>query len=430
MYFVRFVGWARQYGIEVWLDVHTATGSQNGFDNSGQLLPDAPTCKHWITSPVNVNRSLMAIQDIAQAVMDDNLRDVVTGFGILNEPYEDCGVAEIKRFNNDALKTIRGVMGEDTAVYMADSFNATKWNNGWWTDEDQFSNTFLDSHYYHVFAQRERALSPRQHIAYTCAKLAKETASCCYHDPPHDTQPSRGISRIVGEWSASFDTLVVEKLRDVMVNIHDNHEALEMDRKLTKERVDFLRNHVEAQMVAFESVQTGVSNGWFYWTLKTEGGAFAEWDFLRGLREEWIPKFPARQTSSESVFGTCQQIAQRTEDDTSIVHPFPNPDERDTWIGPPIDDDYVISHAGSATATDHDGGSAPENKGGGSGTAAPSSEGDTGKTQTKSNSWRWFRFLVFLLLAYGVWHVFLKDEYGFGRQRNQYTSLHATSLNI
>lgn len=426
MYLVRFVGWARQYEIEVWLDVHTAPGSQNGFDNSGQLLPDAPTCQHWITSPANVGRSLKAIGDIAQAVMDDNLRDVVTGVGVLNEPTADCDATEIRRFNNEALKTVRSVMGEDTAVYMADSFNATTWNNGWWTDEDEFTNTFLDSHYYHVFDSQERGLSPRQHIAYTCAKLARETASCCYRDAPRNTQPSRGISRIVGEWSASFDTLVVEKLRDVMANIHDHHEALEMDRKLSKERREFLRNHVEAQMVAFESAQTGVSSGWFYWTLKTEGGAFAEWDFLRGLREEWIPVLPAPQIDAESAFGTCQQIAQRTKDDMDIVHEFPNPDERDTWTGPPIDDDYVLSHAGSLAPTDDEDGVVPGGKGDGSATAA----NDVGRSDTKPKNWRWFRFFALALTCYGVWHVFLKDEYGFGRQRNQYTSLHATSLSI
>ncbi len=32
-YFKRLVGWCREEGIEVWPDIHTAPGSQNGFDN-------------------------------------------------------------------------------------------------------------------------------------------------------------------------------------------------------------------------------------------------------------------------------------------------------------------------------------------------------------------------------------------------------------
>ena len=39
-------------------------------------------------------------------------------------------------------------MGEDTAVYIGDRFNATEWNDGFWT-EKEYKGTILDSHYYH-----------------------------------------------------------------------------------------------------------------------------------------------------------------------------------------------------------------------------------------------------------------------------------------
>lgn len=149
LYFVRFVGWCREYGLQVWPDIHTAPGSQNGFDNSGQLLPDYPTCKNWSESEENVKRSLQAVKDIAEAIVRDNLKDVVTGFGILNEPFQDCDINVVKSFNNDALQVVRNAMGDGTAVFIGDMFNASIWNNGWWTDEDNYSNTYLDSHYYH-----------------------------------------------------------------------------------------------------------------------------------------------------------------------------------------------------------------------------------------------------------------------------------------
>jgi len=37
-YFVRLCQWCRELGIEVWPNIHTAPGSQNGFDNSGTYL--------------------------------------------------------------------------------------------------------------------------------------------------------------------------------------------------------------------------------------------------------------------------------------------------------------------------------------------------------------------------------------------------------
>jgi hypothetical protein len=38
------------------------------------------------------------------------------------------------------------------------------------------------------------------------------------------------------------------------------------------------------------SVSNVLGRGWFYWSLKMEGGAFIEWDFLRGVREGWFRK--------------------------------------------------------------------------------------------------------------------------------------------
>ena len=166
LYFLRLCNWAREYDIEVWLDLHTAPGSQNGFDNSGQLLSDAPTCRHWDdTSKNNINRTLIAIDNIASAVMDDSIRDVVTGFGILNEPWSDCDRTVLERFTNDAFERVRNIMGDDTHVFISDNFNSTTWDNGWWTEKEKYKNTYLDSHYYQVFGETERRMTPKQHIA-------------------------------------------------------------------------------------------------------------------------------------------------------------------------------------------------------------------------------------------------------------------------
>ena len=125
--------------------------------------------------------------------------------------------------------------------------------------------------------------------------------------------------------------------------------ALEFDRQISPERQDFLRHFVEAQMVAYEAQPSGVSNGWFYWTFKMEGGAFAEWDFLRGLQEGWIPSIPPTNVNSKDLYGTCEDIIFQTKDDMSIVHEFPDKSSLDlsNWQGFPIDDDVVVSHGAS-----------------------------------------------------------------------------------
>lgn len=209
-----------------------------------------------------------------------------------------------------------------------------------------------------VFAEEPRALSPRQHIAYVCRKNERDTVACCY-DQNNATEnerslvPAKGISRIIGEWSAAFDTLVSAKLGAVMSSIADHQVALEMDRVLSPERQDFLKNFVRSQMVTYEAAPVGVSRGWFFWTLKMEGGAFAEWDFMRGLREGWIPPIPKPNVSSVDLFGTCESILLDTKDDASVVSIFPDPStlpkHLNNWQGVIIDDDLVVSHGESLT---------------------------------------------------------------------------------
>lgn len=212
------------------------------------------------------------------------------------------------------------------------------------------------SHYYHVFDERPRHLSPRQHIALVCQKNHQDTIGCCYEDQANKTIPSNGISRIIGEWSSSPDTLVCDKLDDVMAEIAKTGIAAEFDRQLSPERREFLRNFVEAQMVSYEAVDSGVSSGWFYWTFKMEGGAFAEWDFGRGLREGWIPPIPPPNVASVDLYGSCYDIVLQTNDSSAILHEFPDPNSLDThnWQGFPIDDDVVVSH-GQNLVKDADG---------------------------------------------------------------------------
>lgn len=355
-YFVRLVEWCREDGIQVWPDIHTAPGSQNGFDNSGQLLP-SPTCQNWSNSTENVERSLKAVEDITKAVKDNGMQDVVTGFGILNEPFIDCNVTVTRDFYNKGLKIVRENLGDHAAVYVGDLFKSSKWNDGWWTDKRKYENTYLDSHYYHVFDQNPRHLSPRQHIALVCQHNHIDTVACCYDDHGAEskdslvrkrtnTKPSPGISRMIGEWSASFDTLVSDKLDDVMAGIANNTVAAEFDREISANRQNFLHNFVKAQMVTFEAKDAGVSKAWFYWTMKMEGGAFAEWDFLRGIKEGWIPKIPAPDVASTDLYGSCYDILFQTNDDMDIVHEFPDASSLDpnNWQGVPITDDVVISH--------------------------------------------------------------------------------------
>ena len=226
-------------------------------------------------------------------------------------------------------------------------FMAKAFNRGFWTDPKEYQRTYLDSHYYHVFEEVPRSLSPRQHIAFVCTNEQRDVVSCCYQDHPRKSMPSQGIQRMVGEWSVAVDTLPVSMLKSIMDTIATTGVAADFDRLISPGRQDFLRHFAEAQMVAYESADVGTTAAWFYWNFKMEGGGFAEWDYLRGIREGWLPKIPPPDTPSAQVFGTCYEILFRTNDTMEVIHEYPDPTTPGIWIGAPIDDDVVVTHGQS-----------------------------------------------------------------------------------
>lgn len=286
-YFVRMCGWAREIGLEVWPNIHTAPGSQNGFDNSGKQN-SVKTCGGWNDNPYNIQRSLNVLLEVAVAIKDANITDVVTGFGLLNEPFGDCSHDKYQKFLHDGMTIIRSVLGEDISIYMSDLFQAPLFNDGQWgLDVMEFNNTFLDSHYYNVFSTEVRSMSPQEHIKAVCHPHQGESVrDCCWEDAPANTIPSQGVQRIVAEWSAAFDSMPGELLKIVMKGIHEYGMAPLMNRTISEERKAFLTKFIQAQIVSYEAADIGMAHGWFYWNFKMEGGAYLEWDFCEYILQQ------------------------------------------------------------------------------------------------------------------------------------------------
>ena len=110
-YLIRLLGWCKKHSINVWLDLHTAPGSQNGFDNSGQTL-SKPTGLGWSNSVENVNSTLDVIAAICEEIKKDPNSDIVKGFGLLNEPFKAENEAVVKDFDQRGLQVVRSILGE------------------------------------------------------------------------------------------------------------------------------------------------------------------------------------------------------------------------------------------------------------------------------------------------------------------------------
>jgi glucan 1,3-beta-glucosidase len=328
-YFVRMCQWAREIGLEVWPNIHTAPGSQNGFDNSG-IQNTVKTCGGWSDADPNIEKSLDVLHEVADRIKKDGLDDVITGFGLLNEPFGDCDKLKYQMFLDNGFEIMRSTLGDDIFLYVADLFQANLFNDGQWWLSPEYQGTYLDSHYYNIFDPYSRAMSPQEHIDEVChPQEGMRIEDCCFMDAPEgNTEPSHGVQRIVTEWSAAFDCMPGDLLQVVMKGIQDNGVAPLMDRQLSPERQGFLTKFMQAQIVEYEKADIqGLSVGWFFWTFKTEGGAYAEWDFLRGVKEGWVPTIAPPHVASASMYGSCQEIQDSTTESMDIVHPFPWGDE-------------------------------------------------------------------------------------------------------
>jgi glucan 1,3-beta-glucosidase len=115
-YILQAIYWARNHSIHVIIDLHGAPGSQNGYDNSGQRMPDPL----WATNPANVSRTLDVIKYLAT-----NLGDIVDVIELLNEPagFEGNDFADvIRQYWNDGYQTVRNTAGGGVKVMIGNAF--------------------------------------------------------------------------------------------------------------------------------------------------------------------------------------------------------------------------------------------------------------------------------------------------------------------
>ena len=328
-YLVRAAQWCRTHKMQMWLDLHTAPGSQNGFDNSGRFGEML-----WSTDAAYVNRTLAILDDVVAALAAVELGDIVTGFGLLNEPGMGTNYWHLLSFYDRAYAVVRAHL-PDCAVYVGDNFQPEAFNWFWSgaaentgehgnIGQQQAENAYLDSHIYACFNADLQAMTPREHVKQVCGPELDRLNHCCWEDQKRDVV-SKGLGHFVGEWTAAFDQTPSPEFEKQIV------------KPMTKDRAEFLRQFAVAQMIVYEATPEdhtymdaaakhhGLAiSGWFFWNFRMESPVYREWDYLEGLRMGWIPVLPAnRSTSLKEVFGTCADVLERTVDRCGVVAPHP-----------------------------------------------------------------------------------------------------------
>ncbi|KAG6814282.1 hypothetical protein H0H92_013407 [Tricholoma furcatifolium] len=150
-YLLKAIKWARKYGIRINLDLHAVPGSQNGWNHSGRL-----GTINFLNGPMgyaNAQRTLDYIRIIAEFISQPQYSNVVSMFGILNEPQgSTIGQENLEVFYMQAYDIVRnaGGLGENNGPFISfhDGFFPRSSWAGVYPNADRMS---IDTHPYLCF---------------------------------------------------------------------------------------------------------------------------------------------------------------------------------------------------------------------------------------------------------------------------------------
>ncbi|MCJ1400043.1 exo-1,3-beta-glucanase [Xylographa trunciseda] len=274
-YLDQAIGWARQTNLKVWIDLHGAPGSQNGYDNSGHRIS-----KPGWESGSTVAQTLQVIQTMAGKYATPEMQDVVVAIELLNEPLAAAlpSTPELTTFYEQGYAAVRDV--SNTPVMIHDAFE----QDGFWNNvlaPPAAQNVVLDHHEYQVFSNEEVALVPWQHRQLVCNNAASYASN-----QAHWT--------VVGEWTAAM-TDCAPALNGYLIGARYDGTYPGSSRvgscgtindiaTWTEVFSNDVRGYIEAQLEVYEQY----TRGWVFWNFRTE--ASAEWDLFRLLDAGVFPQ--------------------------------------------------------------------------------------------------------------------------------------------
>ncbi|KAF2141980.1 glycoside hydrolase family 5 protein [Aplosporella prunicola CBS 121167] len=281
-YLDKAIDWARQTGLKVWIDLHGAPRSQNGFDNSGQKV-GAPA---W-TSEDSVAATQEVIDIISKKYADPKYADVVVAIQLLNEPLMGAlpgGRGATQAYYQHGFDSVRGVPGSQAMVVIHDGFAPPREWNGFATGQGT-NGAVVDHHEYQVFTNELVAMSAQQHIDLVCGSA-------------HTWGEGQDKFVVVGEWTGAL-TDCARYLNGYGVGARydgtyngsptvGSCAGVNAIEQWTPQRRTDTINYINAQLDVFETK----AQGWFWWNFKTEGAA--EWDLFRLIDAGVFPKLQGR----------------------------------------------------------------------------------------------------------------------------------------
>jgi len=308
--------WAKPRGLQLLLDLHTAPGSQNGFDNSGRrgniTLLNGTHLQDWA-------RAVDKLSEWAMANIDP---DVLFGIEVLNEPAgftSDALWDAIKNYIDPKGYEMVRRHSSDLNVILETGFKTFPEEPNF--TESKYKNVWMDQHTYFCFGEYYNGVAyqgPAKAWPWHLEAACNETKNYAI------AKSLKGTWAFAGEWSLAttdctiylaggmnngcnmtahpdckYNATPTQDGRDDVCQFYNQPAE-----QLPDEYKAFLAMYARAQMDAFEA-----SNGWFFWNFRTEDGHAPEWDYLVGLEHGWMPQnagirepFCAAQTKPATIF--------------------------------------------------------------------------------------------------------------------------------
>ncbi|KAG7086576.1 hypothetical protein E1B28_002522 [Marasmius oreades] len=295
-YFVKALGWARKYGIRVNLDLHAVPGSQNGWNHSGRL--GEINLLRGVMGYANAQRTLDYIRILAEFICQPQYRDVVTMFGILNEPRGIfMGEPTVFGFYAEGYRIVRQACGDGKGPWVSfhDAFFSRNDFKGYLANADRIA---LDSHPYIAFGGQT-----------TEGWGTRTGAPCAWGKDVNQSMADFGMT-IAGEFSNAIN--------DCGLWVNGVGQGVRYDGTFTAEpspRVgdctqwtDWTRfdDATKTQIKQFAMASMDGLYNYFFWTWKIGNSSASgrvespAWSYKLGYENGWMPK------NSREADGFCQ----------------------------------------------------------------------------------------------------------------------------
>lgn len=254
---VKAIQAAQSHGIGVLIDLHGVPGGQNGEGHSGLSNGKAGFWHGMQTGRLH-KATIEILVGLASSVAQF---DNVVGLELMNEPEND---SELQGFYQKAIKAIRtssDPRAQNLPLYVGDAWNTGHYAT-WLGDHANAENFLvLDHHLYRCFTPKDHSTPAEQHAqnldpqqnGRTAQWLAKMSGKC-------------DGSIVIGEWSGALNP---GSFKNSQIQSHREGQKL----------------FAQAQWRAFEEY----TGGYYFWTLKKEGGPDPGWCMYTAVEKGVLP---------------------------------------------------------------------------------------------------------------------------------------------